>query len=52
MRNLQNMPVYIEGEEIELVSVFKYLGVLLDSHLTFESHINEVYRKSSRKLGA
>ena len=46
------MPVYIEGAETELVEAFKYLGVTLDSHLSFEAHINELHRKSSRKLGA
>ena len=50
LRNLQEMPVYIDGMEIELVNVFKYLGVHLNSKLNFEAHINHLYRKSTNKL--
>ena len=31
---------------------FQYLGVKLDQHLTFQEHINWVYKRSSMKLGA
>ena len=33
---------FLKGEELELVSNFKYLGVVLDSNLTFKKHIKKV----------
>ena len=38
-------------EPIERVSSIKYLGVILDEHLTFEEHISHVHNKASKKLG-
>ena len=34
--------VFLNGAEIELVSHFKCLGVILDSNLTFKKHIKKV----------
>lgn len=34
--------VFLNGEELELVTQFKYLGVVLDSNLTFKKHIKKV----------
>lgn len=34
--------VYIGSDELELVSHFKYLGVILDSQLSFKKHIKKV----------
>ena len=31
---------------------FKYLGVVIDQHLSFNNHIERVVKKVSRKLGA
>ncbi len=42
----------LNNEKIELVRTFKYLGVQLDNMLTFEPHIDYIYRKSCQKLGA
>ena len=36
---------------ITFFKVFKYLGVLLDNHLSFNEHINYVTTKVSKKLG-
>ena len=41
----------LNGIFITFSKVFKYLGVLLDNHLTFNEHINYVNTKVSRKLG-
>ena len=38
---LQSSNVFLCGEELELVSEFKYLGVMLDSTLTFEKHVKK-----------
>ena len=38
-------------EPIERVTSTKYLGVILDDHLTFEEHTSFVYKTASKKLG-
>ncbi len=40
------------GEEIERVNDMKYLGVILDQNLTFNSHIEFLGKKATQKLGA
>ena len=45
-------PIIINGDVIERVQEFKYLGIILDETLSFEPHINYVYNKASRKLRA
>ncbi len=52
LNNIPNFNLYMGGELLERVESFKYLGVKLDQHLTFQDHIDWVYRKSSMKLGA
>ena len=52
LNNIPNFNLYMGGELLERVETFKYLGVKLDQHLTFQDHIDWVYRKSSMKLGA
>ena len=39
------------GKEVELVSEARYLGVLLDSALSFKSHSEEVINKANRNIG-
>lgn len=39
------------GQSIEYVHTFKYLGVMLDSNLNFRDHFNAVTKKVSQSLG-
>ena len=49
--NLSSLPSFkVGGEEINLVNETKYLGVMIDNCLTWESHINAV-QKISRAIG-
>ena len=41
----------INKHAIEEVKFVKYLGVLIDSHLTFKNHIDDLTKKSSRGIG-
>ena len=41
-KKIEGSNVFLNGAEIELVSHFKYLGVILDSNLTFKKHIKKV----------
>ena len=43
--------IKINKKAIEEVKYVKYLGVLIDSHLTFKSHINELTKKVARSTG-
>ncbi len=40
------------GETLERVEHIRYLGVVLDQHLTFTEHFSWVYKKSSMEMGA
>ena len=41
----------VQGAEIELVASYKYLGILIDDHLTFKPHIDDLVSKLKLKLG-
>ena len=47
-----DMPIIINGDVIERVNEFKYLGVILDDMLTFDAHIAYIHNKASKKMGA
>ncbi len=34
--------ILVNGEKIQIVPEFKYLGVILDSYLTFERHVQKI----------
>ena len=42
--------VYCHGRGLETVASYKYLGVFLDSELSWRHHIDHVLRKVSRKI--
>ena len=52
--NLTTKPdlnLYVGQDKIDRVNSMKYLGVILDDHLTFDEHITYVITKASKKLG-
>ena len=51
LANFKNVKVSIGKNEIERVSDFKYLGVILVENLTYERHIDQIAKKISRKIG-
>ena len=46
------MQLTINNQNVEQVTSFKYLGIILDESLNFVEHIDHVYKKSCNKLGA
>ena len=46
-----NVTILINKKAIEEVKCVKYLGVLIDSQLTFRNHIDELTKKISRAIG-
>ena len=45
-----NSPIVINGEPVEQVDSFKYLGVILDGKLSFTKHVTAVQKKSQQRL--
>ena len=43
-------PIVINGEPVEQVDSFKYLGVILDEKFSFTEHVTAVQKKSQQRL--
>ena len=50
-KNPANVQVSIDGKSIEFVKEFKYLGITLDTHLSWKPHITQLAKKISRTNG-
>jgi hypothetical protein len=51
-RHIQRpMPVQLFGEPIQMVDTGRYLGVTLNTRLTWSAHVNQVGRKAAQRLG-
>jgi len=49
--NINSNSININGSEIDLVSNTKFIGVVLDSNLKWDQHINLVKNKISKGIG-
>jgi hypothetical protein len=49
--NQRPRPVQLFGEPIQWVDRARYLGVTLDTRLTWSAHVNQVGRKAAQRLG-
>lgn len=49
--NFENINISVNGENISHSNEIKYLGVILDSSLSFHSHVDYGMRKFSKKVG-
>ena len=48
-----SQPLMTNGQAVETVSTFKYLGTVVDENLTFTDKVDHIYKKTSvllRKL--
>ncbi|ETO12526.1 hypothetical protein RFI_24849 [Reticulomyxa filosa] len=50
-RNYPLLSLHLGDAKIPETNKVKYLGLIMDSHLTYKEHVNYVYGKASRKLG-
>ena len=48
---IQPRPVTLFGEPIEWVDTTRYLGVNLDTRLTWSPHIDQVRKRTSQRMG-
>ncbi len=51
LRQVPNLSVSLNGQRVENMSQFKYLGMIIDNHLIFDKHIDFIIDKSTNKLG-
>jgi hypothetical protein len=49
---LSSLPFTASDSNIELVSSQKLLGVIIDEHLTFKEHINNLVKTLVKKSGS
>ena len=47
----ETLNVCIDGESVECVTEMKYLGLIVDRHVTFDQHVNKLCSKVSSKMG-
>ena len=43
-------PITIKGQSVEMVSAYKYLGVVIDNKLSWTPHIDACYKKAQKKM--
>ena len=46
-----DLKISLNGVEIEKVSEFKFLGIHIDEHLSWKSHMNKLLAKIFKNLG-
>ena len=51
LKHAGDLPIIINGDTIKKVHEFRYLGVVLDKSLSFDSHIKFIHDKASKKWG-
>ena len=50
LKRLRQPTLYINNTSIDFVHQYKYLGVILDSHLTFNKHLNNIIKITAHKI--
>ena len=43
--------IMVDGTSIEFVNEFKYVGIVIDEHLSLKNNVNYVIKKMSKKIG-
>ena len=50
-KDLDNFEIKVCDDVVERVQVFKYLGVYMDIKLNWNTHVEEILKKISSKIG-
>ena len=50
-KSIDNISLYIDGTAIDFVKEFKYLGIILDSHLSWKPHLKQISQKIAKTNG-
>ena len=51
MKKLNSISITTDDKNIEEVSSFSYLGVVINNHLILQDHIHYIRNKTNKKLG-
>jgi len=51
MRNITLPKLFIDNIQLEFVDQFNFLGIIIDKHLTWKSHVDMVAKKLSKTIG-
>ena len=46
----ETKPITIKGQSVEMVSAYKYLGVVIDNKVSWTPHIGACYKKAQKKM--
>ena len=50
-KDLDNFEIKVCDDVVERVQVFKYLGVYMDINLNWNTHVEEILKRISSKIG-
>ena len=50
LKRIRHPKLYINNKSIDFVHQYKYLGVILDPHLTFNKHLNNMIKITAYKI--
>jgi len=50
-KKVANINIQLDGENIDFVEEFNYLGIIFDANLSWKPHINHITKKISRTIG-
>ena len=50
-QGIEGIDIALGGESVKYCDAFKYLGVIMDSSLSMNQHIDHVKKKASKMLG-
>lgn len=48
--NINDLKIFINGSKLDIVNEIKYLGVILDNKLKFDSNVSQICKKIGQKL--
>ena len=51
IKKFQNISLIYDGDDIEKVDHFKYLGIIFDSHMTWSQHVDLIASNVSKRCG-
>ena len=51
LKNFQDMQLLVAHEELENTTEFKYLGIVINQHLTWHDHVEILHSKVAQRLG-
>ena len=51
LKNFQDVQLVLEQDSLENVTEFKYLGIIINQHLTWHDHVEILHSKVAQRLG-